>query len=563
VVTGRPIVFGEGELANVIRASMSVPGAIAPVEIGDLLLVDGGITNNLPMDIAREMRADVVIAVNLGTPLLKRDQLGTVVGVAAQMLFILTEQNVQASIASLGAHDVLIAPPLGDYSFSDFDNKRKTLPIGEEAARKVAGFLQRLSVSPAQFAALRAKRPGVGPGDLVPVDEIRFDNLARVNPEHAASFFRTKAGEPIDQAVLDRDIRRLYGSGDFEHVGYRIIDESGRRILAIEAVEKAWGPDYLRFGLKFGTDFKGAADLDLFASYTRTWLNSLGAEWKTNLRFGRSIDLTSEFYQPVDMAGRFFVAPRVAMGRQLVDVYEGTDRVGQLSFRYGRGALDVGTQFAGGELRAGIVRGVVEGSVSTGARNLASNLGLERLGIGGWTSRLFYDQLDSFNFPRSGLSAGVEVFGSRAGLGAQDSYTKWDTGGLAGRSFGDNTFLFGWIVGGKSGSDPLPTYDQFSLGGFLTLSGYPSGALLGETIRFGRILYYRKLARQAILEGVYAGLSLEAGKLGNSPIASTPKGVIKAGSVYLGFDTFLGPVYVGYGQASTGARSFYLFLGRF
>jgi NTE family protein len=563
VVTGRAIVFGEGELANVIRGSMSVPGAIAPIEIGDLLLVDGGITNNLPVNIAREMGAQVVIAVNLGTPLLKREQLGTVVGVAAQMLFILTEQNVQASIATLGERDVLIEPALGDYSFGDFDNMVKTLPIGEAAARKAQGFLQRLAVPPAEYTALLAKRLRLAPPDPLPIDEIRFENLARVNPAHAASFLNTKVGEPIDQQVLDRDIRRLYGTGDFEHVNYRIIDESGRRVLAIEAVEKAWGPNYVRFGLKFGTDFKGDTNLDLFASYKRTWLNSLGAEWKTDLQFGRNLALSTELYQPVDVAGRFFVAPRLEVGRQLVDIFDGTDRVAQLAFRYTRGGLDVGTQFGSyGELRAGIVRGALDGTVSTGARTLVSELGLERLRIGGWSSRLFIDQLDSNSFPRSGMSAGLEAFGSRSGLGAQDNYTKWDTGGLAAHSFGDNTFLLGWIVGGKSGAEPLPTYDQFSLGGFLQLSGYPTGALLGETIRFGRLLYYRKLVRQTLLEGVYAGMSFEAGKLGSSPISTTPKGVITAGSVYLGFDTYLGPVYLGYGRASTGASSFYLFLGR-
>jgi NTE family protein len=563
VVTGRAIVFGEGELANVIRGSMSVPGAIAPIEIGDLLLVDGGLTNNLPVNIAREMGAQIVIAVNLGTPLLKREHLGSVVGIAAQMLFILTEQNVQASIASLGERDVLIEPALGDYSFGDFDNMAKTLPIGEEAARKVSGFLERLSLPRGEFAALRAKQLRLAAPDLKTIDEIRFENLARANPAHAATFLKTRVGEPIDQAVLDRDIRRLYGTGDYEHVGYRIIDEEGRRILAIEAVEKAWGPNYLQFGLKFATDFKIEANLDIFATYRRTWVNSLGAEWKTDLRFGRTIALASEFYQPVDTAGMFFVAPRAELGRQLVDLYNGTDRTAQLNFRYARAALDVGMQFTSyGEWRAGIVRGVVDGSVATGARTLTSELGLERLRIGGWSSRLFYDQLDSNNFPRAGMSAGLEAFGSRTGMGAQESYTKWNTGGLGAHSFGDNTFLLGWLVGDKAGSDPVPAYDQFSLGGFLQLSGYPTGALLGESVRFGRLLYYRKLVKQTLLEGVYAGFSLEAGKIGNSAVASTPKGVIKAGSVYFGFDSVLGPIYLGYGRASTGASSFYLFLGR-
>jgi len=174
LVTGRAVVFGDGELATVMRASMSVPGLIAPTEIGDMLLVDGGLINNLPVDIAREMRADIVIAVNLGTPLLPRKALGSVVGVTEQMLFILTEQNVRASIATLTPRDVLIEPDLGDFSFGDFDHLAKTIPIGEAAARKVAGFLSRLSLPASEYAALRARQLAQIPSDARPVDEVRF-----------------------------------------------------------------------------------------------------------------------------------------------------------------------------------------------------------------------------------------------------------------------------------------------------------------------------------------------------------------------------------------------------
>ncbi len=116
LVTGHAVVFSQGELANVMRASMSVPGAIAPAEFDGMMLVDGMLTSNLPVDAARAMGADIVIAVNVGTPLLKRDQLDGILGVTGQMLSILTEQNVQASLASLKSTDILITPELGDFS---------------------------------------------------------------------------------------------------------------------------------------------------------------------------------------------------------------------------------------------------------------------------------------------------------------------------------------------------------------------------------------------------------------------------------------------------------------
>jgi NTE family protein len=559
--TGRPAVFGEGELAAVMRASMSVPGAIAPVEIGDMLLVDGGLTNNLPIDIAREMGAEVIIAVNLGTPLLRRKDLNSVVGVAAQMLFILTEQNVQAAIASLKDRDVLIEPALGDYSFGDFDHMAQTVPIGEAAARKAAGFLRRIAIAEGPYAELRRRQLALGPIEQLRIDEIRFDSLARVNPAFAATLLSTKAGETLDQEVLDRDIRRLYGTGDFEHVGYKVIDENGRRILAIEAIEKSWGPDYLRFGLGASTDFKGDFLFDMVASYRRTWLNPLGLEWKTDLRFGHVFSLASELYQPVDTSGRFFIAPRVEIGRQPVDLYEGNDRLAQFNFRYARANIDAGMVFGRvGEARVGLVRGKTAGSVSTGPPDLP--LDLAAISIGGWTSRVYFDALDSFNFPKDGWNVAAATFASRTALGAADTYTKWETSGTLVKTFADNTFHAGWYLGGKRGADPLPPYDQFSAGGFLQLSGYRTNALVGDSIRFGRLMYYRKLVRQTLLEGMYAGFSLEAGKLGTPLVAGAPSGLIKAGSVFVALDTLLGPLYLGYGEASGRASSFYLFLGR-
>jgi len=91
--------------------------------------------------------------------------------------------------------------------------------------------------------------------DTKPVDEIRFSSMAHVNPEAAKAVMDTKVGEPLVQAELDGDMRRLFGTGDFEHVNYRIIDEPGKRVLAVDAVEKAWGPDYLRLGIGLSSDF--------------------------------------------------------------------------------------------------------------------------------------------------------------------------------------------------------------------------------------------------------------------------------------------------------------------
>jgi NTE family protein len=561
LVTGTTVVFSEGELANVMRASMSVPGAIAPAEFDGKILVDGGLTDNLPIDVARAMGADIVIAVNLGTPLAPRSQLNSILGVGGQVINILTEQNVQRSLATLKPTDILIVPELGDFSAADFDNLAKTVPIGEAAVRKMGERLAQLSLPPAQYAALRARQLVVAAADTRPVDEIRFLNLQRVNPETAQAIMETKPGVPIDSSMLDADMRRLYGTGDFEHVNYRIIEEPGKRVLAVDAVEKSWGPNYLRFGLGLSNDFKGDAYYNLLASYRQTWLNSLGAEWRTDVQLGETSALSSEFYQPLDPSQFFFVAPRVEFERNTVFLFQGDQRIASYNLRYARGVLDFGSQFTRyGEFRIGVLEGTLDASLNTGPPDLSPATG--RIRQGAFTSRLVYDQLDSADFPRDGEAGSVHVFASSSALGASEAYNRWDADGVGAWSFGDNTLSVGLKTGGKLGSEPLPRYDLFQWGGFLQQSGYPTGAIATDRITFGRLVYYNKFVRQKLLEGVYAGFSLEVGKYGPPLVPGSFTGTLKSGSLFLGADTPIGPLYLGYGRAVDGNSSWYLFLGR-
>lgn len=562
LVTGKAVVFRDGELANVMRASMSVPGAVAPAEFDGMMLVDGMLTSNLPIQTAREeMGADIVIAVNVGTPLLKREELNGIFGVSNQMLSILTEQNVQASLATLQPSDILISPELGDFSTGDFDHLEQIAPLGEAAARKVAERLARLSIPADEYAALRERQMIVVVPDLRPVDEVRFENLKRVNPKTAQAAMNTKAGEPIDQTTLDRDMRRLYGTDDFEHVNYRFIEEPGKRILAVDAVEKSWGPNYLRFGLGLSSDFSGDAFFNILGSYRKTWLNDRGAEWRTDMQLGHTTGLYTEFYQPFNADSRYFVAPHAAIERRTADLYRDDDRVASYEMTSMLAGVDVGSQFSRyGELRLGIVGGRLKPQLDTGPETLSP--GDSRITQGAFTGRLRLDQLDSVHFPRSGWRAGANVFDSTAALGADDEYAKWDADGTAVLSFGNHTFNFGFKVGDKIGGDPLPRYDQFQWGGFLTGSGYSTGQLLGEELQFGRMMYYHRILKGSIFEGAYTGFSLEASRIGSPLVPGNSDDWLGSAAIFIAADSPLGPVYLGYGHADDGNSSFYFYLGR-
>jgi NTE family protein len=269
----------------------------------------------------------------------------------------------------------------------------------------------------------------------------------------------------------------------------------------------------------------------------------------------------SELYQPLTLGRTFFVAPRIEASLTPTDVFDGNQRLARINVTQARAALDLGSQVTSyGEARIGILKGQARGRLQTGSEDFTG--GIDHVRVGAYTARLYFDQLDSASFPRAGWDFESQWFASRPSLGARDTYTKWFVGADAAHTFGDHTFLAGALVGGHAGGDRLPIYDLFAWGGFLRGSGYRSGALAGDRIQFGRLLYYQKLVRQTLLQGVYAGLSMEALRIGGSPAPDTPTGWIKSGSVYLGVDTILGPLYLGYGQASGGFRSFYFYLGR-
>jgi len=561
LVSGQAVVFKEGELANVMRASMSVPGAVAPAEFNGMLLVDGMLTSNLPVETARQMGADVIIAVNVGTPLLRREQLNGILGVSGQMLSILTEQNVQASLASLQPQDILISPELGDYSTADFDALPQIAPLGEVAARKMEQRLRQLSLPPAEYAALRLQQTQQAKPEQRVVDEVRFDNLQRVNPTALAGLVDTQAGQPIDQTVLDKDIRRLYGTGDFEHVSYRIEEAEGKRVLAITPTEKTWGPDYLRFGLGLSSDFDGDSSFNLLGSHRKTWLNERGAEWRNDVQIGQTTRWESEWYQPLSAGNPLFIAPHLAITQRSADLYDDQRRIGTYDMFSTLAGFDVGSQFNRyGELRLGLVTGQVSPSLDSGPDYL--DVKNKRLTAGALTARLRLDQLDSANFPRSGWRSQINVFDSQQALGAEEDYAKWSGELTSAISFESHTFNFALYAADRLGDEPLPTYENFQWGGFLKQSGYAPGQLLGEDLQFGRVMYYHRIMQGTLLEGAYGGISLEVGRMGEPLVKSNSNDWIISNSLFIGTDSPIGPLYLGYGRADDGNSSLYFYLGR-
>lgn len=558
IETGESVVLDHGSLAQAMRASMSVPGAIAPVEIDGRLLVDGGIANNLPIDEARRLCGDVIIAVNISTPPLTRKELTSALSVTAQLINFLGKQTVDEQIKSLGARDVLISPDLGDISASKFDRSQDAITIGEQATRALADQLTRYSLPPEQYAALRSRQRAEARA-LGSVDEIRIEGLKRTNPAVAQALVESKPHEPLTEEKLGADLRRIYGTGDFESISYVMVGgETGPRAMLIEPVEKSWGPDYLRFGLGLASDFAGDSQFNALVQYRQSWMNRLGAEWVTELQIGQNTHLATEFYQPLNETGQWFIAPRAYVGQQTRGVFVGEDKVADYLTSVTQGGLDAGAVLGTwGQLRLGAVMSRVYARVETGSPVLPS----VRETTSGLRAGAFIDQTDNAWFARSGYGLTATAYSAMESLGSDVSYNRLEASGRVVQSWGPHTFNLAARGGSSLGSD-MPAYESFALGGPLNLSAYRINEFAGRRFAFGRLMYYnRTLPLPDLLgSGIYVGASAEVGRMSDRSDALPSPGTVWSGSAYLGADTFLGPAYFGVGFGA-GRWSLYLLLG--
>lgn len=559
LATGQMVVQDRGSLVHAVRASMAVPSAFAPVRIGGRLLVDGGLTQNLPVQAVRETCADKVIAVNIGSPLLDSSELSNVFSIALQIISILMERNVADSIAALGPQDVLITPPLEGVSAVDFGRGTDGIPGGEAATLAARAALEKWSLSEADYqhwqSSRRARRLTPPDIDRVEVAATRFV---------APSFFalsRSAALEPgpLDIEGLDRRIRQWNGSGDFNSIAYSVRRRPNGYTLWIEPQEKEWGPNYLQLGFAGAADSRSNTDFSVSALMRRTWQNQAGAEWLTSVQFGRKRELETRWVQPLSLDSPWYIEPRLSLVTEPRRVFVGNRLLGEFKKQREELELGAGLQGSEGELHFGLLGARTRSDPSSGFPGVSS----VNSNISGWRLRLNLDSLDELDFPRAGSAWRFETFASLRGLGASTSYRRTDIEWMRVISWNDHTVRaraeFAQVE--NQGQDTL---DLVSSGGFLRLSGYQSGQFLSRGLAYGSLTYYRRLfgLPQPLGSGVFAGMSLETARL-KAPLGLNVSALQRSGmAIFLGASTTLGPAYVGIGFGQGGQKTAYLFLGR-
>ena len=556
MVTGQMVVLDKGDLATAMRASMAIPGAFAPVLMDKWILNDGGLVRNIPIDVARNLCADNVIVVNLVELPIDPKRLVSATQLLSRTMDVMIEANETLQLQTVRDTDVRIDVHMGDITTADFERVPDTIPLGEAAARQHAAALAKWSVPEEQYAAWR--KSVTRSQDLeTRLADVRFEGLKRVNPAFLASRSDIKAGDRVDIAKLSQEAQRMSVLQDFDSVGYRLDGDAESPILTWLPREKSWGPNYLKADLGLYTSSDGDLEFALYARHTKTWVNSLGGEWRNELQFGGDSFIQTSLFQPIDTAHRFFIEPRLGASRMLENIFIDDERVARYEYRDLIGSLDFGVnvgRFAQG--RVGYFYDKRKVNVDVGSRVLPESEP-DDAAIG---ASFEYDSRNTAFSPTRGSTIALEYLNADDSLGSDRNWERAELGVGVALPFRRNIW---WITAAGGVSDDLPADRLFTLGGPSSFPGFELGEMrVGGYWTVGTS-YLMNIKDVLPIKGhaLYMGFRVVGGGVSDRFDQEEAEGIY-GGSIFLTGRTMVGPLTLGIGATNTDSWSAWLSVGR-
>ena len=573
----QPVVVDKGHLATAMQASMTVPGALKPVRWQQRLLVDGGVVNNMPVDAAQRIGAEIIIAVDLRDALFGEAELDSALNIIGQLTTYMTNSSADQQRELMKPGDIYLQPDLGFMLAPDFDKMESAYLAGRKAAMDALAELSRYQLSKADYRTYldrkEDRRSRVIASSAYYIDRIEIQNNTRSSDLALLALLDLEVGRVVANDELEAAVNRLNAQDIYARITYQIKQLDDENVLVMDISEKSWGPGYLNFKFSFEDDFANRSDFAFGAQYIYTDLTDKGGEWQFEWLLGSWKEIQTGFYFPLDYRKQYFTSLGIGWNRELRAFTLTGEQREQIGLE-GEGVIDTEYELYSGFAEIGWnIR--PWSAVALGYRGLSGEVReVDAVDRQQYTSHgpyvsFAYDDLDNFYFPSRGLLFEAEIgFGkSNSELNNTDSVD------------GDNIYydlqlakpftyqrhsLLAMVKGGGSDSDELiPIYVQ-DLGGLFNLSGFHRYELNGRYRALGALLYrYRLLDNNfgAFSAPVYIGGSLERGGVWDERRDIGWESSIGAASIYLGIDSPLGPLYLAYGQAEGGKSSFYLSVG--
>jgi NTE family protein len=555
LVNDKAHVFREGSLSTALRSTMSLPGVFTPVRANDTVYVDGGLLNNLPVDVARQMGSDITIAIHLATKPLGANTPLSSVGVLGESLSVVVAAN---ELRSMELADILVSVPLQKFASTDYKKGEEIIKLGYDAAQGKASVLSRLSVDEATWQAYLDGRNARRKTAPVP----QFVEVTGTKPNLAAEMQRDLSdhtGKPLDRVRLDQDLTNLLGNGRFSSVGYNMVEKDGRPGLQIIAREKEYSPPDVRPLIVIDASEYTQVQFKLGARITFYDLGGFGSEWRNDFVVGSEHSVSSEFYKPFGKKLHWFVAPQGFFVNEQQNFFHQGDLLAVYRNREGGGALDFGfVPTRNSELRIGY-RGAYQ-KLSPQIGGLAYGSLEGRVG----TTSLRY-QLDDRNepiIPTRGLDFAIKGSWFDANPGASSGFPEAETNFRKFIPVTEKSSLLFAGSGGTTFTYHRVGFPPFQLGGGPNFYAYGKNEFLTNQYFLFRAGYIRPLWTLPLVIGerVYVVGAAEAGKIYNLAPNESSLPVDFTGAIVM--NTIFGPVEIGAAAGATGHYKFFWQVGR-
>jgi len=554
LVSGKQHVFRDGSLSQALRSTMSLPGIFTPVRANHSVFVDGGLLDNLPVDVAKTMGADLVIAVHLQSKPLEANEPISSFGVLGRSISVVIAAN---ELRSMENADVLISVPLTGYSSTDYRKRDAIIQTGYDAAAQKAALLSTFSLDEGEWQEYIARRNARR--RTIPTPQfIQVTGTKPVLAKEIEQRLSGNVGKPIDRTSLENQLTYLVGGGRYSRVGYRMIQREDQQGLLIVADEKEYGPPLIQpLVVIDGSEYNQVQFL-IGARITFLDVGSLGTEWRNDVTLGSEHSLRSEFYHPLTQDLHWFIAPRAFASNSGEDLYTGNTLTAEYRNRLAGGSLDTGYLFSRNtELRVGYEAADQKLYPSVGA----AEFGILQGRVGTTSARYNHIGRDDPIVPSKGFDFHFRAEWHDANPGAKSAFPLTETQFTGFKPLNLNSSVFLSGAGGTTFSYHQTGFPPFSLGGSQYLAAYGSNEFLTHQYFLFRTGYIRKLWGLPPLIGdkVYAVGTYEFAKVYDLPtVSSLPTDV--AGAIVV--NTIFGPVTVGGAYGATGHHKFFYKIGR-
>ena len=553
MLEAKPVVLTDGSLSEALRATMAFPGLFTPVERGDTVLADGGLVNNIPTDIVKQMGADIVIAVNVGTPLADRKALDSLLGILQQSIAVMTIENDRRN---LKLADITLSPDLGQYSLLDFPSVSAIADLGYQGAEQSANALQALALDPAAWQQLLAERQSQKRSKMPVPTSLEIAGVSSKGAHDIREKLDKFIGRPLAPDQLEAELTGITGEGRYESLGYEIERDASHKQLLVRAKKKSYGPPFLNLSLEVqGSD---ASDIDttIGGRLTMFDIGAYGSEWRTDVRLGSRTLLSTEYYRPLGENG-WFIAPRAAYDKGTTDLYLSGSRVAEYQTKRAGAGLDFGYTFRRSELRFGYDIGNVNAQVEVGDPLLPSLNGK----VSDASVRWSFDGQDNAIVPTRGLRLSTQArwFFDSPGAGGDFPQAEVNLSAFKPVTKRGSIFVIGG--GGTTFNKVAPPAQQFTLGGPFRLGAFGRDEFRASHYLLSGVGYLHQIFDLPPLLGekIYAGGWHEFGGAFEDLESARFFNSISGGVIMV---TRLGPVSFGGSLGEGGRTKLYFSIGR-